>query len=52
MKLYGFAAYVGDSSVMIFRQYPEWDMQFTMPLYRFGKLVRYCTKHGLMYQDI
>ena len=47
-----FVAYVGDSSAMIFRQYPEWNMQITMPLYRLGRLVWYCTEHGLMYQDM
>ena len=47
-----FAAYVSDSSAMVFRQYPEWDMQVRLPLYRPGKLVWYCTKHGLFYQEL
>ena len=47
-----FAAFLNDSSVMMFRQYPEWGMQFTMPLYRSGRLVWYCTQCGLLYQDI
>lgn len=47
-----FAAYVGDSTAMIFRQYPEWNLQFTMPLYRTGRLLWYCTKCGLLYQDL
>lgn len=47
-----FAAYVSDSSAMVFRQYPEWDMQVRLPLYRSGRLVWYCTKHGLFYQDL
>ena len=47
-----FAAYVSDSSVMMFRQYPEWDMHFTIPMYRSGRLVWYCTDRGLLYQDI
>ena len=47
-----FAAYVTDSSVMLFRQYPEWDFQFTMPMYRSGRLVWYCTACGFLYQDI
>ena len=47
-----FAAYISDSSAMMFRQYPEWDLQFTLPLYRSGRLVWYCTQHGLFYQDI
>ena len=47
-----FAAYVCDSSVTVFRQYPEWDLQLTLPHYRTGKLIWYCTKHGLFCQDI
>ena len=47
-----FAAYVSDSTAMVFRQYPEWDMQVRLPLYRSGRLVWYCTKHGLFYQDL
>jgi transcriptional regulator with XRE-family HTH domain len=47
-----FAAYLCDSSVTVYRQYPEWDMQIRMPLVRTGRLVWYCTKHGLFYQDI
>lgn len=47
-----FAAYVTDSSMMLFRQYPEWDFQFTMPMYRSGRLVWYCTACGFLYQDI
>jgi transcriptional regulator with XRE-family HTH domain len=47
-----FVAYQSDSSFMMFKQYPEWNVQFTMPLYRTGRLVWYCTQCGLMYQDI
>ena len=47
-----FVAHVTDSAVMLFRQYPEWDLQVTLPLYRPGRLVWYCTKCGLLYQEI
>ena len=47
-----FAAYVGDSTAMIFRQYPEWNFQFTMPMYRSGRLIWYCTKCGFLYQEL
>ena len=47
-----FVAYVSDAGVTVFKQYPEWGLQITMPLYRWGKLVWYCTEHGLFYQDI
>ncbi len=46
-----FAAYIGDSTAMIFRQYPEWDFQVRMPLVRSGRLVWYCGQCGLLYQD-
>ena len=47
-----FAAYQNDSSVMIFKQYPEWNLQITLPMYRSGRIVWYSTQHGLMYMDI
>ncbi len=47
-----FVAFLSDSNVMMFRQYPEWNLQITMPLYRYGRLVWYCTNHGLMYMDL
>jgi transcriptional regulator with XRE-family HTH domain len=47
-----FAAYVSDSSIMMFKQYPEWNLQFYLPMYRTGRLMWYCTKCGLLYQDI
>ncbi|MBQ3885964.1 MAG: helix-turn-helix domain-containing protein [Ruminococcus sp.] len=47
-----FVAYINDNSIMMFKQYPEWNVQFNLPLYRSGKLVWYCTKCGLLYQDI
>lgn len=47
-----FAAYTNGSTAMLFKQYPEWNMQFTLPLYRSGRLVWYCTRCGLLYQDV
>lgn len=47
-----FVAYVNDSSVIMFRQYPEWDIHIDLPIYRSGRLVWYCTECGLRYQDI
>lgn len=47
-----FVAHITDSSVMMFRQYPEWDLKLLLPNYRYGRLVWYCTEHGLFYQDI
>jgi transcriptional regulator with XRE-family HTH domain len=47
-----FAAYQNDRCIMMFRQYPEWALQATIPLCRSGRLVWYCTECGLLYQDI
>lgn len=47
-----FVAYVNESTSMIFKQYPEWNLQLYLPLYRLGRLVWYCNKCGLFYQDI
>ena len=47
-----FVAYVNDSQAVLFRQYPEWDLQITLPLYRAGRLIWYCTQCGFLYQEI
>lgn len=47
-----FVAYVNDSTAMIFKQYPEWNLQISLPFYRTGRIIWYCTKCGLLYQDI
>ena len=47
-----FVAYQNDNSFIMFKQYPEWNIQFTLPMYRSGRLVWYCTKCGLIYQNI
>ena len=49
-----FVAYVNASTVLLYRQYPEWDLQVRMPagIPRSGRLVWYCTECGLLYQPI
>ena len=47
-----FVAYVNDRSVMLFRQYPEWDLQVTLPPFRSGKLIWYCDRCGLLSQEL
>ena len=47
-----FAAYLTDSSAAVYKQYPEWDMQITLPMQRSGKLVWYCSKCGLLCQEL
>ena len=47
-----FVAYQSDSSLMMFRQYPEWGININLPVFRSGRLVWYCGKCGLLFQDI
>ena len=47
-----FVAYQSDSSLMMFRQYPEWGININLPMFRSGRLVWYCGKCGLLFQDI
>ena len=47
-----FAAYQSDNCIMLFRQYPEWNFQINLPPYRSGRLVWYCTKHGLTFMEL
>ncbi|EGC04219.1 helix-turn-helix domain-containing protein [Ruminococcus albus] len=47
-----FVSYLNDSTMMMFRQYPEWGIDIHIPMYRSGRLVWYCTECGLLYQDI
>ena len=45
-----FAAIVTGDGISMKRLYPEWDMQTRLPWLAHGKLVWYCTQHGLYYQ--
>ena len=47
-----FIALLTGDSVMVRKQYPEWDMQVRIPIFAHGKLVWYCTKHGAFYQEV
>lgn len=47
-----FVAYVKGDSVMIAKQYPEWNLQLRFRKQGHGKLYFHCTKHGLFYQII
>lgn len=47
-----FVSCLNDSTVMLCKQYPEWNLQVTLPLCRSGQLVWYCTKCGLLRQKI
>lgn len=47
-----FAAFVTGDTVLMSKQYPEWQMQFRFQKRKHGKLYYYCTKHGLCYQIV
>ena len=45
-----FVALLTGDALVLRRQYPEWDLQTRLPRLGHGKLVWYCTEHGLFYQ--
>lgn len=45
-----FVALLTGDALVLRRQYPEWDMQTRLPRLGHGKLLWYCTEHGLFYQ--
>ncbi|MBN1892455.1 MAG: hypothetical protein JW780_06700 [Clostridiales bacterium] len=47
-----FVALVTGDSVMIRKQYPEWDLQMRIPRFGHGMLYWYCVEHGLFYQPV
>jgi len=47
-----FVALLTGDSIMLRKQYPEWDVQTRIPVFGHGMLVWYCTRHGLQYQLI
>ena len=47
-----FVALLTGDSILLRKQYPEWDMQTRIPCFSHGMLVWYCTRHGLFYQPI
>ena len=47
-----FVALLTGDSILLRKQYPEWDLQLLLPAFAHGKLLWYCTQHGLFYQNI
>ncbi len=47
-----FVALVTGDSMVLRKQYPEWDLQLRIPRMGHGLLVWYCTEHGLFYQPV
>lgn len=45
-----FVALLTGDSLTLKKQYPEWDLQVRIPGRTHGKLIWYCTDHGLFYQ--
>lgn len=47
-----FVACVNESTIIMQKQYPEWNLQLRMPEQKNSKLIWYCTKCGLYFQNI
>ncbi|MDD3165193.1 MAG: helix-turn-helix domain-containing protein [Oscillospiraceae bacterium] len=47
-----FVALLTGESVLVRKLYPEWEVQTRLPRLGHGKLVWYCTQHGLFWQPI
>lgn len=47
-----FVAVLTGDSLFIKKTYPEWDLQTRIPFFSRGRLIWYCTQHGLFYQEI
>lgn len=47
-----FVALLTGDSLVLRKQYPEWGLQTRIPAFAHGKLLWYCTKHGLFYQVV
>ena len=45
-----FVAFVTGERCLLIRTYPEWEMQVRIPRRGHGRLLHYCTEHGLFYQ--
>mgnify|MGYP000848837157 CR=1 FL=1 len=47
-----FVALLTGDSIMLRKQYPEWNLQTRIPRFAHGVLIWYCTRHGLFYQMV
>ena len=47
-----FVALLTSDTVVLKKQYPEWNLQVRIPFFAHGKLLWYCSQHGLFYQNI
>ena len=47
-----FVGLMTSDTVMLKKQYPEWNLQLRIPVFAHGWLLWYCNKHGLFYQEV
>ncbi|MDD6481638.1 MAG: helix-turn-helix domain-containing protein [Lachnospiraceae bacterium] len=47
-----FVALLTGDSMMLRKQYPEWELQVRIPVFAHGRLFWYCNRHGLFYMEI
>lgn len=47
-----FVALLTGDSIMLRKQYPEWNLQTRIPCFAHGIFVWYCNRHGLFYQTV
>ena len=47
-----FVALLTGDTILLKKQYPEWNLQVRIPFFAHGKLIWYCTQHGLFYQEV
>ena len=47
-----FVAFLASDTLVFKKQYPQWDLQARIPMLSHGRLMWYCSRHGLFYQDI
>lgn len=47
-----FVALLTGDSLMLRKQYPEWNLQTRIPVFAHGRLLWYCTQHGLYYMEV
>ena len=47
-----FVAFLTGDTVLLRKQYPEWNLQTRLPVFAHGRLLWYCTRHGLFCQDV
>ena len=45
-----FVALLTGDTLVLRKQYPEWDLQTRIPTLAHGRLLWYCSQHGLFYQ--